>query len=184
MFRRPIRARSTLLCGLLLGALALPAPALDRDRAEPVELSAERAEMNNATGVGVYTGDVVLTQGTMRITADKMTVHTTPSGELARVIAEGDDATFRQLPEGQRDYVHARAPYMEYQPQAPGHVVLRGGAVLTQGKNRFAGDVIRYDMRQDTVTAQSADGSDRRIRITFFPEKTPSGDRPAGDAPQ
>jgi lipopolysaccharide export system protein LptA len=167
MFRRPIRP----LCILLLGALALPALALDSDRTQPVELSAERAEMNNTTGVSVYTGDVVLIQGTMRITADKMTVYTTAAGDLARVIAEGKNATFRQLPEGQQEYVHARATYMEYQPQAPGHILLQGSAVLTQGKNEFKGEAIRYDMQQDTVSAQSPKYSDKRIRITFFPEK-------------
>lgn len=167
MYRRPI----SLLCLLVLGLLALPATALDSDRAQPMELSAQRAEMNNATGVGVYTGNVVLTQGTMRITADKMTVHTTTSGDLARVIAEGKNATFRQLPQGQREYVNARAPYMEYHPQTPGHVLLKGGAVLTQGKNEFSGETIRYDMQKDTVIAQSAKDSDQRIRITFFPEQ-------------
>lgn len=163
----PIR----LLSALLLGVLALPALALDSDRQQPLELSAQRAEMNNVTGVSVYTGDVVLVQGTMRITADKMTVHTTAGGDLARVIAEGKSATFRQLPEGQQEYVNARASHMEYQPQEPGHVLLQGNAVLTQGKNEFKGEAIRYDMQKDTVIAQSPKNSDQRIRITFFPEK-------------
>lgn len=168
MFRRRTNIK---LLALLLGALAQPVSALDSDRQKPVELTASRAEMNQATGVGVYTGNVVLTQGTMRITADKMTVHTTPGGDLARVVAEGDTASFRQLPEGQKEYVNARAPYMEYVPQAPGHVLLRGGAILTQGKNEFAGEVIRYDMQRDTVIADAGKNGEERIRITFFPEK-------------
>jgi lipopolysaccharide export system protein LptA len=171
MYRRAISFSSA----LLLAALALPALALDSDRSKPLELSAEHAEMNNATGVSVYTGDVVLTQGTMRITADKMTVYTTAGGDLARVIAEGKNATFRQLPEGQQLHVTARAPDMEYRPLAPGYVLLQGGAVLTQGKNEFKGETIRYDMQKDTVVAQAAKDSDQRIRITFFPDKEPAG---------
>jgi lipopolysaccharide export system protein LptA len=181
MFRKAI-------CALLLATLTLPAAALDSDRRQPVQLSARRAEMNNATGVGVYTGAVVLTQGSMRITANKMTVYTAPGGDLSRVVAEGEgeNATFRQLPEGQRQYIDARAPYMEYRPQTPGHVLLKGGAVLTQGKNEFTGEVIRYDLRQNTVIAQSAQGSDQRIRITFFPEKEKDEDasRPKDGAPR
>jgi lipopolysaccharide export system protein LptA len=155
---------------LLLGS-ALPAAALDSDRAQAVELNARHAEMNNATGIGIYTGDVVLTQGTMRLTADRMTVYTTEDGDLKRVVAEGRDATFRQLPEGQQQYVNARAPYMEYQPQAPGHILLRQGAVLTQGKNEFKGETIRYDMQKDPVIAESGKDNGNRVHITFFPEK-------------
>jgi lipopolysaccharide export system protein LptA len=181
MYRRAIKS----LAAILLLALALPAAALDSDRDQPVELSANRAEMNNATGTGVYTGNVVLTQGTMHITADKMTVHTTPDGDLERVIAEGRDATFRQLPQGQQEYMHARAPYMEYRPQDPGHVLLKGGAVLTQGKNQFAGETIRYDMQKDTVVARAGESDDQRIRITFFPEKNKQTDAaPQKDAGQ
>lgn len=159
----------------LLGLLTLPAAALDSDRSQPMELTARHAEMNNATGTGIYTGDVVLTQGTMRITADKMTVYTSAGGDLSRVVAEGKNATFRQLPEGQQDYVNARAPYMEYRPQEPGYVLLQGGAILTQGKNEFTGATIRYDMQQDTVIAESPKDSKERIRITFFPEKSQPG---------
>lgn len=167
MCRLPIK----LIMILLLAGLALPAAALDSDRTQAVELNARHAEMNNATGVGIYTGDVVLTQGTMRLTADKMTVYTTDDGDLKRVVAEGKDATFRQLPEGQQQYVHARAPYMEYQPQAPGHVLLQKGAVLTQGKNEFKGETIRYDMQKDTVVAESGKDNGNRVHIRFFPEK-------------
>lgn len=158
--------RALLAAGLLLAGAV---QALESDRRQPVQLDADRAEMNNATGVGIYTGNVVLTQGTMKITADRMTVHTTPEGQVRRIIAEGKQATFRQLPEGQSEYVHARAPRMEYRMQEPASVDLTGGAVLTQGKNEFAGQVIHYDVSQDVVTAHGGQQEQERIRITFFP---------------
>lgn len=166
MHRRP--AKLALLACLLLAA---PVWAKQSDRAQPIQLDADRAEMNNATGVGVYTGNVVLTQGTMRITADRMTVHTTPEGQIARAIAEGKQATFRQLPEGQSEYVHARAPRMEYRLQPGTRVDLTGGATLTQGKNEFSGQVIQYDVDADIVTAQSGQQPQERVRITFHPKQ-------------
>jgi len=182
------RRANSLLFLLLAGLLAMPAASLASaaprsggDSSQPMELTADHAEMNNATGVGVYTGNVVFTQGTMRITADKMTVYTTPDGELARAIAEGRNATFRQLPEGQTEYVHARASYMEYHPQEPGYILLRGNAVLTQGKNELTGDTIRYDMRQDTVTAESAEGSEQRVRIVIHPAKEGANEQQSDD---
>jgi lipopolysaccharide export system protein LptA len=164
---------------LLIGGLLLAgqAAAKESDRNQPIELNADRAEMNNATGVGVYTGNVVLTQGTMRITADRMTVHTTPEGQIARAVAEGKQATFRQLPEGQSEYVHARAPRMEYRLQPGTRVDLTGGATLTQGKNEFSGQTIHYDVDADIVTAQSGEQAQERVRITFHPrQKTDQSD--------
>lgn len=168
---------------VLLAAVAAPAYALSSDRNQPAELQAKHAQMNNTTGVGVYTGNVVLTQGSMRITADKMTVHTSPGGRLSKVIAEGREATFRQLPDGQDEPVTARAPYMEYRATEPATVDLRGGAVLSQGKNEFRGEVIHYDVSKELVTAKGGAGDDERIRITFFPEEkketAPSQDSPS-----
>lgn len=168
---RPSLKRALLLAALLGG----PAQALESDRRQPVQLDADTAELNNATGVGVYTGNVVLVQGTMRITADRMTVHTTPSGQVTRVIAVGEPATFRQLPEGETEYVDARAPRMEYRLEDPATIDLIGGARLTQGKNEFSGQTIHYDLARDVVTARR--GEQERIRITFFPKDEPDAEQ-------
>lgn len=170
----------SLLAFAVAALLSGPATALDSDRQQPAQLVADRAEMNNATGVGIYTGNVVLTQGTLRMSADRMTVYTTPEGEIRRVVSEGDPATFRQLPEGQSEHVNARAPRMEYRLQAPASIDLTGGALLTQGKNQFAGEVVHYDVAKDVVTARGDGESQERIRITFFPKQ----DAKAAPAPQ
>jgi len=165
---------------LLLGCVAAPAWALESDRRQPVQLDADHAEMNNATGVSVYTGDVVMTQGTTRLTADKMTVYTSAKGELRKVVAEGREATFRQLPEGQKEYVNARAPYMEYVAAGEGgEILLKGGATLTQGRNSFSGETIRYDMTKDLVVGQGGGKGQERIRMTYYPEQKADQAEPA-----
>ena len=161
------------LAAALLLAAALPAYALSSDRNQPVQLEAREARLDNATGVSVYTGDVVLVQGTLRITGDKMTVHTGPGGTLRKVVVEGERATFRQLPDGEQQYMNAQAPRMEYQASEPRFVDLSGGAELKQGKNTFSGEHIRYDIEADRVDAQSKPGSQERIQIIFHPEDKP-----------
>src|SRR5690625_7247254 len=116
MFRSQIKRH---FVTVLLAVVALPATGLDSDRDQPAELSANHAEMNNATGIGIYTGDVVLIQGTMRLKADKMTVYTTATGDLQRVVAEGQDdrtAPVRQLTGGQLRDVSAEAHTYARQP--------------------------------------------------------------------
>lgn len=169
------RSRAPSWAALALLAFALPAHALDSDRRKPIELTADQARMNQTTGVGVYTGNVVLVQGTMKITGDKMTLYTAEGGDLSKAVVVGDLATYRQLPEGEQEYVQAEAPEMEYQAKQPAFVLLTGGATMTQAKDRFQGDTIRYDISEDTVTAEGRDG---RVRILIHPKP----DRPAGGA--
>ena len=157
----------------LLLLFAGTAAALDSDQNQPIELSAGQADMSNVTGVGVYTEDVVLVQGTMRITGDKMTVYTSPAGELVKAVVEGKPATYRQLPEGEQEYVHAEAPRMEYTAEPPRLITLMDGAVLTRGKNRFQGETIRYRVDEDQVLAQ---GGKDRVNITFYPNQKSGAD--------
>lgn len=168
MSRKSVR---TLLAVALAAATAL-AHAADqpvRDRDQPVHLSADKAELNNTTGVSVYTGDVVLTQGTMVIHGDKMTVYTDDQHQLKKSVVVGQPATYEQVPEGKKEKVHARAPRMEYYASAPERVVLLGGAKLWQGKNTFTGEHIVYEVATDKVNAQS--GENQRIHITLYPKK-------------
>lgn len=148
--------------------LCSSALALDSDRQQPLELSADKAELDNAKGVSVYTGSVVLVQGTMTITGDKLTVYLNENNELKKLIVIGQPATYQQIPEGQEKYVKANAPTMEYYANAPERVELLGGAKLSQGKNTFTGETITYLVQEDRANAV---GGKERIKITIVPEK-------------
>ena len=74
----------------------LCAPAVQAQSAAPIELTAERAEVNQAEGVSTYRGNVVVTRGPMRMTGDVMVVHTDAQGQLARLEMQGTPATWRE----------------------------------------------------------------------------------------
>ena len=165
-----ILPKALLLVCLLAVCTAAPAAAQPaRDGDQPVHLSADNAELNNTTGVSVYTGNVVLTQGSMTIRGDKMTVHTDAQHQLQKAVVIGQPATYEQLPEGKTEKVHAQAPRMEYYAGGPERVVLLDGAKLWQGKNTFTGEHIVYQVAADKVNAQS--GDNQRIHITLYPKK-------------
>ena len=158
-----------LTCLLAICTAAPGAEQPPRDQDQPVQLSADKAELNNTTGVSVYTGSVVLTQGSMTIRGDKMTVHTDAQHQLEKAVVVGQPATYEQLPEGETEKVHAEAPRMEYYAASPERIVLMNGAKLWQGKNTFTGEHIVYEVAADKVNAQS--GDNQRIHITLFPKK-------------
>ena len=65
---------------LIFLLLSLPAVAERADRDKPVELEADTVTVNDAKKTSVYTGDVVLTQGTLVIHGDKLIVREDSQG--------------------------------------------------------------------------------------------------------
>lgn len=181
LVRRGIAA----VCVAVVLALPNAASALTSDREQPIEIEADSAEADDAKGITIYRGDVIITQGTLRITGDQVTIHYEDGNEFTKMITLGTPARFRQLPDGKEDveqnYQHARASRMEYYKQKD-TIVLLGNAVYGQGGDSVAADRIDYDsknsrMKARTVPAASTakpDGgapSKGRVRITIQPKK-------------
>jgi lipopolysaccharide export system protein LptA len=161
--RSAMGAALVALLGLVNGTALAAAPV------EPITLQADHAELDNAKGVSVYTGDVVLTRGELRITGDVMHVYTNAERNLEKVVVEGEPATYRDLPEGETEYVKAEAPRMEYFASGPERVRLLDGAVLHQGQNEFRGETVTYDVAADRVNAESRKSGNDRIRVKIYP---------------
>lgn len=170
MFRR---IPDLLLAAVAVVAPALcaaqAAPALPVDRSQPIHLSAERADINDHTGVSVFTGHVVLSQGSMRLWSDTLTVYHDQQDKITRMVAEGNPARFREQPKVQGQPITGSARRVDYDVRA-GIVVLEQDAQLLQGKNRFQGPRIEYDRDQDVVKAGSAGGAGGRVEITLQPK--------------
>ena len=76
-------------------ALALVPPlaiALPEDRNQPIQLEASRGQIDQKTGVSVYEGNVVISQGSMRLNADVATIHIKDGG-FQRMEATGNRST-------------------------------------------------------------------------------------------
>lgn len=134
--------------------LTAPAMALSTDKDQPIEVEADTAELDDINKVSVYTGNVVVVQGSIRMTGDKMTVYQTEKDDLDHLIMLGKPATYRQLPDGKQIYDEAEALRMEYHEIA-NRVILIDKAVVTQEGLRFSGDRIEYDTELSKVKAWS-----------------------------
>ena len=185
---RRTEARWTLAASLVLALLcASAALALSSDREEPIEIEADSAEADDAKGITIYKGDVIITQGTLRITGEHVTIHYGEGNSFTKMVTLGNPARFRQLPDGKADkeanYQRARASRMEYYKDTD-TIVLLGNAVYGQGGDQVAADRIDYDSRNSrmkarTMTASSKDkGAEKqpeqrkgRVRITIQPKK-------------
>ena len=74
---------------LLLFWLPISAWALPSDRDQPINIEADHAQMDDASGVAQYKGDAILTQGTLRIEGDVITFYYDENKQLKKAVAEG-----------------------------------------------------------------------------------------------
>ena len=89
----------------------------------------------------------------MLVTGDKMTIELEDQ-RVVRIIAEGDRAHYQQQLKPDESTVFADANKITYFTQEE-RVELAGNAHLTQDKNEFAGEVIKYNTREGKVDAQA-----------------------------
>jgi lipopolysaccharide export system protein LptA len=170
---------------LLLVALIIAGDleALTSDKDQPIEIEADNAELDDKKGVTIYRGNVVVTQGSIHMTGDTMTVYYTESNDLDTVIMEGQPATYRQLPDDSEVYDEAEALRMEYH-ELKNLIVLIDNAVVKQEGLRFSGNRIEYDTERSQIKARGrtateisddAGGQETekgdRVRITIKPKK-------------
>ena len=140
----------------------------DDPTASAVNLVADSAEVNDAEGISIYRGDVVLTRGTLRITGNIMRVYANDTGELERVTVDGAPATYRQpLDDGPAR--RAEAPRMEYFAIGPERLILRQGGRLWQGDNTVTGRVITHYPRDDRTVAERGDDDRERVSVSITP---------------
>ena len=150
--------------------LCLPALAygLATDRDQPITIEADRATFKEKESISIYQGNVYLTQGTLKLHGDTMTVYT-QGDHIEKAILTGNPATFLQRPDGQDIDQHAEARRMEYNAGA-GLMILTGAARVwqTDGKE-FRSEKIIYDITRNTVNAGDSSGDDR-VHITLHPK--------------
>lgn len=171
-------ARPATLAGLFLTCLCLLLPtaaqALDSDREKPIHVNADQVSIQEKKGISVYTGDVILTQGTLTITGDKMTVYH-KNQELKKIIAVGKPATYEELPEGETEKIHARSRRMEYVATSEIFIFTQE-AHLWQGTDRsISGERIEYDRINNGM--QASNEGKGRVNAVFTPRKAPQ-DKP------
>jgi lipopolysaccharide export system protein LptA len=154
---RTERRLTGLLAGLCLG-LAVPGLAWGSasDREQPIHIEADRAEADDPRQVTIYRGDVVITQGTMRITGETVWIYYDENQDLTKLVSVGDPATFRQLPDGKDQYETADAKRLEWYADLD-LVVMLGDARYGQGRDLITADRIVYDSLRGQMKADASD---------------------------
>lgn len=177
--------RKTLVSFLVtcfLCVYSLIAGALSTDKDQPIEVEADYAELDDEKGVTIYEGNVIVTQGSMRINGDKMTVTYNEDDDLDTLIVTGLPAHYQQMPDDSEVPDEAEALQMEYH-SLKNLIVLINEALVKQEGLRFSGNRIEYDTEKSKVYAHSShtvkeqtsdaktENRNDRVKLTIKPKK-------------
>lgn len=187
------RCRLPWLAGLLAGlALAGAAHAERADRNKPLNAEADALRYDDAKQTSVFSGNVVITKGSIVIRGAQVEVRQDTSGNQFGLVT-GKPGFFRQKREGVDEFIEGQAERIEYDSKAD-TVKFTGGAVLRRYKgaqlnDETVGSVITYNSGNDTFSVDGGPGNrtasnpSGRVRAMLTPVARPDAATPPPASP-
>ncbi|MHC8355811.1 lipopolysaccharide transport periplasmic protein LptA [Pseudomonas sp. LB3P81] len=166
-----------ILLGLGAALGSVSAWALPNDQQQPIRIQADDAQLDDKNGVATYTGDVIITQGSMKVTGNKVTITRTPAGDIDVVTSVGNLAYFEQLQTaGDTKPVQGYGITIQYHASQDRVVLIDRAKVIDKDGNVTQGEKIVYDTNKKLATAGRAKGTNvtesrPRIDMVIQPKK-------------
>ncbi|MDQ2090358.1 lipopolysaccharide transport periplasmic protein LptA [Marimonas arenosa] len=117
---------------------------VQQDTSQPVEVTADNLDVNQNDGTAIFTGNVLIGQGEMRLSAPKVRIYYNEDGDRIEkmkasggvTLVSGDDA--------------AEAAEAEYNIDA-GLILMRGNVLLVQKKSALTAERMNIDIKSGTA---------------------------------
>jgi lipopolysaccharide export system protein LptA len=173
-----------LLLVVVLFSLSAHAERADRDK--PVNLDADKITVDDSKKTHVFEGNVLLTQGTLSIKADKIVVSQDVNGYQIGVATGGPDglARFRQKREGRDEYIDGEAERIVNDAKLD-KSELFGSAKMRSGLDEVRGQYIAYDGKTENYVvtngpggAVAPGGKAERVHATIQPKNKEGAKQP------
>lgn len=162
-WRQQLSALITVLLCFSSGSLL----ALTSDFEQAIDVKADRSEYDEKAGHQSLSGNVLITQGTMKIKADNIIVKLDSQNRLSVIEGTGSPIVFEQKNE-KGDLVRGTCSNIRYDA-AKGLLTLSGTATLTEPKQRLKSEKIVFNAITQTVVAEG--GKSGQVSITLQPPK-------------
>jgi lipopolysaccharide export system protein LptA len=129
---------------------------LNQDTTLPVQVTADQLAVNNADGTAIFSGNVVVTQGEMKLAAAEVKVTYGSEQNDIETLAASGGVTVTNL----GDAAEAREALYTIDS---GMIVLTGEVLLTQGPSAMAGQKLTINLKDGTGVMEG------RVTTTFQP---------------
>lgn len=163
-------ARFAVAIAVLGGSLAVqPAQAKQSDRQQEMLVDAKHFDgFQKPNSVSTLSGNVVITQGTLKATGNQAKVYFDANSEISRVVITGGPAHIQQLDDA-GNLMLGDAATLDYD-NIKGIAVLQGKASIRQkGRGEAHGDKLTYNTVTSQMTGESA--GDGMVHMTFKPKQ-------------
>ncbi len=168
---------------LLLAQTGSYADETGNNNVEKIFIDADQMKLNIETGFSVYTGNVKITQGELKLTGDKVTLQQS-NDELERITVTGKPAFYNHVTQNGEN-IQAQSEHMVY-TASENKLVMTINAKLKQPDHQVSSQKIIYDTKNKIVIAgdknkssgasgtSSEENQSQRVNITLTPKKTPA----------
>lgn len=189
LFSRQLSRLIRVLIPALLSLSASSAFAEKADRDQPINLEADSVQVNEAKKISTYSGNVILTQGTLMIRGDKLVVREDKEG-FQHSTSTGNPTTFRQKRDGSNEYMEGSALRIEYDGRMD-KVQLFNKAWVKRGEDVVHGDYISYDASSEyaevigggSQAAGNSGAGGGRVKAVIQPKKKTTDSSTPSTAP-
>ncbi|GAB7127103.1 lipopolysaccharide ABC transporter substrate-binding protein LptA [Silvimonas sp. JCM 19000] len=147
------------------------AHAAKADREEKIHIQADQGNFDQKTNTGVYIGNVIVTQGSMVLRSDKLTIRQDADGNQFSQ-GQGNPVKFRERGDD-GTWITAEALRYDYNGQT-GLLTLIDKANVHKDQDEVIGDIITYNLNTDQYEAKTTGKSGGRVNITITPKKKAS----------
>ena len=192
------RMLGSALCVVSLGGFAPVASAEKADRTKPMNIEADSMRYDDLKQTSVFSGNVVVTKGTIIIRGARIDVRQDPEGYQYGVVtaAPGKLAYYKQKRDaGTDEWIEGESEVIEYDSRADNVKFIRRAVMRrllgATPNDESTGAMIVYDQSNDTFTVNGstlppnagvATGSGGRVRAILTPKPAP-GAAPAAASP-
>jgi len=169
-----------------LAATAFGAAAERADREKEIVVGADRLTADDKNRTSTFEGSVVITQGTMRMTASKVTVRE-DNDRHKYYVANGAPVSFRQKRDNVDEWIEGFAERAEFDDRND-VLKLFERARVKRNNDELAGDVITYDMKKEVAEVTGAPANAKspaggRVKVIILPPKKAGDEKPAAEKP-
>lgn len=164
---------NTIIAKLFIAALnyilVAPCFALPGDSQQPINIQSDKAShITLDTGEKTeYFGNVVITQGSMKINGDHIVIHS-QERQVKSIVAKGTPAHFEQQSDPDKAAVKAEANTLDYELKSD-TVILTENAIIEQNGTTVSGDKIEYNIGSEQVVASGNKENESRVKMVLIP---------------
>lgn len=160
----PTKNKFALLFLVILVCSSVQVFGLSSDRQKPMSIKSNQVYIDDKSGFSIYQGRVIVVQGTMKITAEKLTIVYDKNQRLKKIIAIGYPSTYTQRPDNKEHNVHAKANKMVYFALKD-ILVMTKNATIERGGGKIISPKIFYYLNEDRVDTGTSDKQKNQVNI-------------------